>query len=469
MLRKILEGDLFYEYRQYNCTKKVVHLQCIYGRTKYKCPAKRTVRPKGPNLIIAKKDKNGKNRFFLNKEAPLNKDDFEFMEDENAEEHCDYCKNQVPRRERDFDLNILNHGRPEEVKKEKSKYPRTGPTGAFSRSYRHKHGDRAKHSQKLELNSVANEMNVEKNHGGRFLPMVTSLHNERKSSYYKQSTSRDGALGISEDVLIIENTDPNPPHLALNEKHIHLDKSTDTFIPVYLESELHYLTKELFGDGTWSIVRNVEFGQYYIFSVNLDNMDRTFNYPVMGFLMRKREKKHYIEILNFMKQVFFEKFETELEIPVIHMDCEVACLKAVKDVFPKTSILLCSVHIIRTFLKNFRKKVDPIFYKDPTLLEIWRVLTGCIFLNLSDENFLEKIREFLVEKKNTLKSVKKQGTKLLSSIWTPGFLTMTQLSILVFTSILTPLFLREISLQVQIVWNVSIWPLKTLELGAICP
>ena len=39
-----------------------------------------------------------------------------------------------------------------------------------------------------------------------------------------------------------------------------------SFIPVYLESELHYLAQALFGDGTWSIFRNVEFGQYYVFA-----------------------------------------------------------------------------------------------------------------------------------------------------------------------------------------------------------
>ena len=73
--------------------------------------------------------------------------------------------------------------------------------------------------------------------------------------------------------------------------HIHLDKQIESFIPVYLESELHYLAHELFGDGTWSIVRNVEFAQYYIFCVNVNQAGKTFNYPIMGFLMKKREKK----------------------------------------------------------------------------------------------------------------------------------------------------------------------------------
>ena len=71
--------------------------------------------------------------------------------------------------------------------------------------------------------------------------------------------------------------------------------------------------------------------------------------------MKKREKKH-IEILNFMKEIYFDKLQIERHIPTIHMDCEAACLNATHEVFPKTSILLCSVHLIRTFLKNFRKK-----------------------------------------------------------------------------------------------------------------
>mgnify|MGYP000071794781 CR=1 FL=1 len=99
--------------------------------------------------------------------------------------------------------------------------------------------------------------------------MLTSAPNERQSSYYKLSNTRD-VTGISDEVLHIKNTDANPPHLAINEKHIHLDKQNDSFIPVYLESKLHYLAQELFGDRTWSTVRNLEFGQYYIICINLN-------------------------------------------------------------------------------------------------------------------------------------------------------------------------------------------------------
>jgi len=97
------------------------------------------------------------------------------------------------------------------------------------------------------------------------------------------------------------------PHLVLNKKHIHLDKQTGTFILVYLESELHYLTKELFGDGTCSIVRNVKHGN--IFCVNLDNVDND------GVPQTKTWEETLHGHSNFYTKVYFDKFQTELEIP----------------------------------------------------------------------------------------------------------------------------------------------------------
>ena len=67
------------------------------------------VRPKGPNLIIAKK-KGNRNRFFINRDVPLEKNDWEFVEDETNVEHSEFCCRQVTRRDRQYDLNIINHG-----------------------------------------------------------------------------------------------------------------------------------------------------------------------------------------------------------------------------------------------------------------------------------------------------------------------------------------------------------------------
>ena len=100
-----------------------------------------------------------------------------------------------------------------------------------------------------------------------------------------------------------------------NMKYIHLDRRTKNMIPIYLESELHFLNhKNIFVDGTFSVCRNVEFNQIYIFSVNIQNSTntKTFSYPFLKFLMIKRSKNNYIQILSFCKKIYYEKFTGNL-------------------------------------------------------------------------------------------------------------------------------------------------------------
>jgi hypothetical protein len=80
--------------------------------------------------------------------------------------------------------------------------------------------------------------------------------------------------------------------------------------PVFLWSELHFLNfPDIFVDGTFSVCRNLEFAQIYIFSVNIQNSSntKTFSYLFMQFLMRKRSKKNYEQILRFCKKVYFQQ------------------------------------------------------------------------------------------------------------------------------------------------------------------
>ena len=136
-------------------------------------------------------------------------------------------------------------------------------------------------------------------------------------------------------------------------------------IPIYLESELHFLNHEnIFVDGTFSVCRNVEFNQIYIFSVNIQNSTntKTFSYPFLKFLMIKRSKNNYIQILNFCKKIYYEKFNCELKISTFHCDAEIAFIRAAEFVFPNSQIMLCLVHLIRTFQKNFVKKVSGNFH-----------------------------------------------------------------------------------------------------------
>jgi len=344
------ENGQFFEYCQYTVNKNTVALGCAYHRTKYvNCPGRLMVKAKRPDLINYNKIK-GRIRYFLNHDEPLNKDDWEIVEGSGTREHAAYCCNQVEKRNRIFDKNILNHGTPAEVRKEKRKYPKFGLFGGFNRGFRYTHTTTAQNSKRVEIDSTSIGWNVEQNHGARFLAMVSSITAERRSSYYNQSKNRDEVSGISAKSLIVRN----PITMrAIEEMHIHLTQKTENFIPVYLQSELHKLqNRVLFGDGTSSLCRNLNFCQIYIFSVSINEMGRTFNYPLFCFLMKKRTKKHYDEILNFMKNVFFSKFQENREIQAIHVDCARPFIKSVKENFPKTSIVLCSIHIIRAILRN---------------------------------------------------------------------------------------------------------------------
>ena len=84
-------------------------------------------------------------------------------------------------------------------------------------------------------------------------------------------------------------------------------------------------------------------------------------------LMKKRQKINYNEIFTFMKKTFFEKMGTELRVPFFHVDCEIAVIKSIGEMFPDSYILLCFVHIVRNFMKNLKSMVDGRFFQNPAL------------------------------------------------------------------------------------------------------
>ena len=114
----------------------------------------------------------------------------------------------------------------------------------------------------------------------------------------------------------------------------------------------------LFSDGTFSVVRNSEFNQIYIFSKNITNSANTrcFSYPLLMFLMKKRTKNSYIEILEFIKKIYREKCGQELSLKSIHSDAEYSFLSAMQEIFPRTNIFLCSVQNSKSDSKKFQIK-----------------------------------------------------------------------------------------------------------------
>ena len=121
-----------------------------------------------------------------------------------------------------------------------------------------------KHKQ-LKFDHTVKELNIH-TLGARFLPKMVNIANEKKAGWYHQSKNTVTTDGVDPDFLEILN---NVPGIFRNitEKWIHLDKQTANFIPIYLESELSQLQmSDLFADGTFSICRNINYQQIYIFS-----------------------------------------------------------------------------------------------------------------------------------------------------------------------------------------------------------
>ena len=104
---------------------------------------------------------------------------------------------------------------------------------------------------------------------------------------------------------------------------------------VYLKSEIPKLNhKDLYCDGKFSVVRNTSFTQIYIFSIVFSNgVKGVFSYPVIFFLMKKRSKNNYVEILEFIKNLYRESQNKELDNKNWHSDAELAFTQAIKNVF----------------------------------------------------------------------------------------------------------------------------------------
>ena len=171
--------------------------------------------------------------------------------------------------------------------------------------------------------------------GVELLAKLTGITKEKKSSTYFQGKNRNLIHGVDEKLLEILRSADNICDDPTVEKFIHLEQETPNFIPAYLKSEIPKLNhKDIYCDGTFSVVRNTSFTQIYIFSIVYSNGGKgVFSYPVLFFLMKKRSKNNYVETLNFIKNLFRESQNKELENKNWHSDAELAFTQAIKNVF----------------------------------------------------------------------------------------------------------------------------------------
>ena len=133
--------------------------------------------------------------------------------------------------------------------------------------------------------------------GAEFLAKITGIVKEKKSSRYFQAKNRNLINGVDEKLLKFLRSAPDICSDPISETFIHLDEETSNFIPVYLKSEIIKLDhKDIYCDGTFSVVRNSEYSQIYIFSILYSNGGKgVFTYPVMFFKIYRESQNSKLE------------------------------------------------------------------------------------------------------------------------------------------------------------------------------
>jgi hypothetical protein len=79
-----------------------------------------------------------------------------------------------------------------------------------------------------------------------------------------------------------------------------------------------------------------------------------------------------------MKTTYEEKFAVSLKPEMFLIDCEISAISFI-EVFPETPVTLCSVHLLRNGMKHLKEYTSGNFYKKPTLLKFWRILSVTLF------------------------------------------------------------------------------------------
>ena len=140
--------------------------------------------------------------------------------------------------------------------------------------------------------------------------------------------------------------------------------------------------ESLYLDGTFHTIKNCEsFCQVYIISILYEFEGKTFSYPILFSLMRKRVIANYVELFTVIKDAYYEKFHEILTPKYLHIDCEGAVLNAITQCFPNSEIKLCIIHIQRNWRKNFINIFGKIDFENSIILkEIWSILRGSFFL-----------------------------------------------------------------------------------------
>ena len=190
----------------------------------------------------------------------------------------------------------------------------------------------------------------------------------------------------------IERTNFDDLSVFRENWHQHKSEKLEIF---FLADELHYLeTESVYADGTFYLMKDLDFCQVYILSVLFKRENRTYSYPIVCAFTLGRTSAIYLEFFSFIADFFQTRFKRPLKIPRIISDAESAILRPLRQVFPDISVKLCKVHVLRSWRRKMIEIFGQIpFLQDKNLKNFWLLLRGCFFIPAI---FLEKITDFFI-------------------------------------------------------------------------
>ena len=179
----------------------------------------------------------------------------------------------------------------------------------------------------------------------------------------------------------------------LNERFIYEhDKMIFYMLPSYLK-----LLAELpvTADGTWSPVRYLKYKQMYVLTVQYRKNDKLMTIPLVYCLTLHFSQRSYNSFFDFIKHQYQNQFGEKLIIRELHLDMEQAVVNSARLNFPNIIIVFCFVHILRAFSRRCKTNLGNHFYKDKLLLEYFKTVSGCFFLNHKNKPLITEMKSLL--------------------------------------------------------------------------
>ena len=163
-------------------------------------------------------------------------------------------------------------------------------------------------------------------------------------------------------------------------------------LPSYLQ-----LLEELpvTGDGIWSPVRHLKQQQMYVLTVQYRKNNKLTTIPVVYCITYHFSQRSYNSLFEFVKLKYEQYHGKKRIIREFHLDMELSVLNSVHLNFQGIWIIFFFVHILRSFGRHCKTNLGNHFHKDKLLLEYFKTVAGCYFLNHNGKSIISEMKKLL--------------------------------------------------------------------------